>query len=95
MPNWLKPAKKLGRSICSLFELLHLRCSYFCATFTSTWYSKKVAFSSEPILGLLMPKTYCKVKITGSEESAPNSCKAKHNENQWLAVEAGQIKVGD
>lgn len=93
-PNWLKLVEKLGRSICLLFERLHLRCSYFCAIFSSTWYSKKISFPSEPILGLLVPKTCCKVKITGSEESALNSCEAKRDENQWLEVEAGQIKTG-
>lgn len=41
-----------------------------------------------------MRKTCRKVKIIDTEESALNSCKEKHNENQYAEVEAGQIKVG-
>lgn len=34
------------------------------------------------------------MKIIDTEESALNSCAEKHNENQCLEAEAGQIKVG-
>lgn len=93
-PDWLKLAKKLGRSICLVFELLQLRRSYLCAIFSRTLYCKKSPFPSEPILGLLVPKPRCEVKIIDTEKAALNSCKEKHTENQWLEVEAGQIKVG-
>lgn len=94
VPNRLKLAKKLGRRICLVFELLQLRRSYLRTIFSCTLYCKNISFPSEPVLGLLMPKTRHKVKITDTEELALNSCKEKHNENQWLEVEAGQIKVG-
>ena len=93
-PNPLKLAKKLGRNICLVFELLQLRRACRCAIFSCTLYRKKISFPSELVLGLLMPKDRRKVKIINTEKSALKSCKEKHTENQWLEVEAGQIKVG-